>query len=140
MQLRVAIVVACGLLFLPGCGSSSPSETKVRPTFLRGIAQIKEPQTAQELHDRLARTLASLRSTDKTTKAGRKGKALATRGFTWTLRGIDARLEMARNDSGNLEASVHDAERSDRALRRGARLLRAAGRALDVRVGRLNGF
>jgi hypothetical protein len=140
MQLRVAIAVASGLLLLPGCGSSSMSETKVRQTFLRGIGEIKEPQTAQELHGRLVRTLASLSSTDTTTTAGGRGKALATGGFAWTLRGIDARLEMARNDSGNLEASVHDAERSDRALRRGARLLRAAGRALDVHVGRLNGF
>jgi len=133
-------VVASGLLLLPGCGASSTSETKVRQTFLRGIGEIKEPQTAQKLHHRLVRTLMSLRSTDTTTTAGGRGKALATRGFTWTLRGVEARLEIARNDSGNLEASVHDAERSDRAFRHGARLLRAAGRALDVRVGRLNGF
>jgi len=47
---------------------------------------------------------------------------------------------MIKNDSGNLEASVTDAKRSDRALKRGAGLLRAAGRAFGVRIGKLNGF
>jgi hypothetical protein len=55
-------------------------------------------------------------------------------------KGIDARLEMTRNDSGNLEASVRDAERADRDLRKGADLLRAAGRAFRIRIGKLNGF
>jgi hypothetical protein len=56
-----------------------------------------------------------------------------------TLRGIQARLDMAAKDSGKLEAAVRDARRSDRYLNRGAEVLRAAGRALDVPVGVLNG-
>jgi hypothetical protein len=47
---------------------------------------------------------------------------------------------MTRNDSGNLEGSVRDAVRADRDLRKGARLLRAAGRSLGIRIGKLNGF
>jgi hypothetical protein len=46
---------------------------------------------------------------------------------------------MAAKDSGKLEAAVRDARRSDRYLNRGAEVLRAAGRALDVPVGALNG-
>ena len=106
----------------------------------RGIAQISMPQTAKQLLDALVRTLARLRRADGSTATGRKGRTLAIQGFTWTLRGIDAELELIRNDSGNLEASVQDAKRSDRDRRRGAKLLRTAGRALGVRVGDLGGF
>jgi len=106
----------------------------------RGIAQISKPQTAKQLHDDLVRTLARLRRASASTATGRKGRTLAIQGFTWTLRGSDAELELIRNDSGNLEASVQDAKRSDRDRRRGAKLLRTAGRALGVRVGDLGGF
>jgi hypothetical protein len=46
---------------------------------------------------------------------------------------------MATNDSGKLEGAVRDARRSSRYLDRGARLLRAAGRELEVQVGILEG-
>ena len=45
----------------------------------------------------------------------------------------------AYNEEGNIERAVRDAVRADRYLDRGARLLRAAGRALGIRVGKLNG-
>jgi len=112
----------------------------VREAVERGVAQLREPQTAEQLHDDLVHTLRKLRGDHASTATGRTGRALAIEGFTWTLRGIDARLEMTRNDSGNLEASVRDAARADRDLRKGARLLRAAGRSFGIRIGKLNGF
>jgi hypothetical protein len=112
----------------------------VREAVERGIAHLREPQTTEQLHDGLVRTLRQLRDVNASTATGRNRRALAIAGFTWTLRGIDARLEMTRNDSGNLEASVRDAVRADHDLRKGARLLRAAGRSLGIRIGKLNGF
>jgi hypothetical protein len=112
----------------------------VKKTVERGVAHLREPQTTEQLHDGLVRTLRQLRDEHASTATGRNGRALAMGGFTWTLRGIDARLEMTRNDSGNLEASVRDAVRADHDLRKGARLLRAAGRSLGIRIGKLNGF
>ena len=53
--------------------------------------------------------------------------------------GIDSQLAMLRNDSGRLEGAVRDAKKADRYLNRGATLLRAAGRAFNVRIGKLNG-
>jgi hypothetical protein len=132
MQRSVVIAVTLALISLPACGSSA-SDAAVRKTLERGIAQISKPQTAKQLHDGLVRTLARLRRESASTSTGRKGRMLAIQGFTWTLRGIEAELEMIRNDSGNLEASVEDAKRSDRDRRRGAKLLRAAGLALGVR-------
>jgi hypothetical protein len=91
------------------------------------------------LHDHLASTLAKLRAEQPKPSAERRGRALAIRGFSWTLAGIQVRIDMAAKDSGRLEAAVRDAKRSDRALDRGARLLRAAGEALGIRVGAVDG-
>jgi hypothetical protein len=138
MQRAFATVVV-GLVFLSGCGFSKASDAGVRETLKRGVVQIGEPQPAKQLHDDLVRTLAKLRSQRASTDTGQRARTLAIQGFTWTLRSVDARLEIIRNDSGNLEASVRDAKRSDRNRRRGATLLRAAGRALGVRIGNLSG-
>ncbi len=45
-----------------------------------------------------------------------------------------------RNNSDNVEAATWDAIRADRSLTRGTNLLRAAGRALGLHVGSLNGY
>jgi len=139
MQRAVALAAILALLVLPGCGSSG-SDSAIRRTLERGAAQIGEPQTATQLHHNLERTISRLGSERAATAPGRKARALAIQGFTWALRSVEARLEMTRNDSGNLEASVRDAQRADRDMRRGAGFLRAAGRALGVRIGKLNGF
>jgi hypothetical protein len=139
MQRAVAIAAALALLVLPGCGSSG-SDTAIRKVLERGVAQIGEPQTAKQLHDDLERTLARLRSERASTATGRKARTLAIQGFNWMLKGVEARLEITRNDSGNLEASVRDAKRADRDMSRGASFLRAAGRAVGIRIGKLNGF
>jgi hypothetical protein len=140
MQRLYALAVVLSLALLLGCGSSRASDSAVRETVERGVAHLREPQTTEQLHDDLVHTLRQLRGEHASTATGRIGRALAIEGFTWTLRGIDARLEMTRNDSGNLEASVRDAVRADRDLRKGAHLLRAAGRSLGIRIGKLNGF
>ena len=140
MQRLYALAIVLSLALLLGCGSSRASDSAVRETVERGVAHLREPQTTEQLHDDLVHTLRQLRGEHASTATGRIGRALAIEGFTWMLRGIDARLEMTRNDSGNLEASVRDAVRADRDLRKGARLLRAAGRSLGIRIGKLNGF
>jgi hypothetical protein len=140
MQRLYALAIVLSLALLLGCGSSRASDSAVKETVERGVAQLRTPHTTEQLQDALVRTLRQLRSEPASTTTGRKGRALAIAGFAWTLRGIDARLEMTRNDSGNLEASVRDAVRADRDLRKGARLLRAAGRSFGIRIGKLNGF
>jgi hypothetical protein len=111
----------------------------VEKVFRDGVAQIRTDQPSGALRDQLARALARLRQEHPSAGDDLRGKALAIRGFTLTLRGIQARLDMAAKDSGKLEAAVRDARRSDRYLNRGADVLRAAGRALDVPVGVING-
>lgn len=140
MRRTYALAVVLSLALPAGCGSSRASDSAVKTTVERGVAHLRKPQTTEQLHNGLVRTLRQLRDEHASTATGRNGRALAIEGFTWTLRGIDARLEMTRNDSGNLEGSVRDAVRADRDLRKGARLLRAAGRSLGIRIGKLNGF
>jgi hypothetical protein len=74
------------------------------------------------------------------TPAGRRARRLALAGFTWTLRGIESKRAFYENDSGNVAAATRDAMRELRSLTRGAKLLRAAGRALGVNVGTLAGY
>lgn len=140
MRRTYALAVVLILALPAGCGSSRASDNAVKKTVEGGVAHLRKPQTTEQLHDGLVRTLRQLRDERASTATGRNGRALAMRGFTWTSRGIDARLEMTKNDSGNLEASVRDAVRADHDLRKGARLLRAAGRSLGIRIGKLNGF
>lgn len=72
--------------------------------------------------------------------ASRTGRRLAIEGFASTLQGLNAQLDLLDNDSGNLEAAVRDAAKADRYRKRGAKLLRAAGRAFDIEVGELKGY
>jgi hypothetical protein len=65
---------------------------------------------------------------------------LALRGFEATLEGIRSQIEFSDNDSGEVAEATKDAKRADLYLRRGATLLRAAGAALGVRIGELNGY
>jgi hypothetical protein len=53
---------------------------------------------------------------------------------------VQSRIDFHENDRGNIEAATRDANRANTALTKGATLLRAAGRLLDVRVGMLNGY
>jgi hypothetical protein len=108
----------------------------VKDEFVRGIDQIRASRGAKELHAQLGQTLANLRRARSATP----GRRLAVQGFAATLRGVQAQVDLIENDSGNLEAAVRDAAEADRYRTRGATLLRAAGRALDVSVGGLGGY
>jgi hypothetical protein len=121
------------LAVLVGCGSTgSPS---VKDEFVRGIEQIRASHDAKKLHAQLAQTLASLRRERSATP----GRRLAIQGFEAMLRGVQAQVDFIENDSGNIEAAVRDTAEANRYRTRGANLLRAAGRALGVKVGTLKG-
>jgi hypothetical protein len=139
MQRASPIAAALALAFLPACGSSA-SDTGVEKTLERGVAHIGEPQTAKQLRRDLVRTLARLHGERASSASGREARRLAIQGFASILSGVEARLEITRNDSGNLEATVRDAKRADRDFRKGARLLRAAGRVLRIQIDEIDGF
>jgi hypothetical protein len=133
------IVVAAVVLAATMAVDATASDASVERTLRRGVSQIRLPQTERRLDAQLAATLARLRAETASTARGRRGRALAIRGFTWTRTGVKAQLAMQANDSGNVEAATRDAKRADRCLGRGATLLRAAGRAFGLRIGVLNG-
>jgi hypothetical protein len=126
----VFLVVAA----LVGCGSTESSS--VKDVVVRGVEQIRASHDAKKLREQLVQTLANLRRDRSATP----GKRLAIQGFAATLRGVQAQVDLIENDSGNIEAAVRDAAEADRYWTRGANLLRAAGRALGIRVGNLKGY
>jgi hypothetical protein len=83
--------------------------------------------------------LASLRRDRGSSPSTRLARTLAIQGFESTLNGVGAELDFAENDSGEVAAATRDAIRADRFLTRGADRLRAAGRALGIEIGTLNG-
>jgi hypothetical protein len=140
---RSSVAAAAALAVFAGCGSSPPRSANsdpVKATFLRGVQQIRDSQDRKKLRRQLVRILAQLRTEKPSTPAGRNGKTLAIRGFAATLTGTESQIDFAENDRGNIEAATRDAIRADRALKRGANLLRAAGRAFGIRVGTLRGY
>ncbi len=94
----------------------------------------------KKLHAELVQLLAHLRRAYATTANARRGRDIALQGFEATLKGVRSQLDFSENDSGEVAAATRDAKRADRYLRRGANLLRAAGQALGVRIGELNGY
>jgi hypothetical protein len=107
----------------------------VKAAFEDGVAAIRGTPDYHRLRTKLLHTLARLRAT-------RDGEArrLSIRGFAVTLGGIEKRIDFVDNDRGNLPVATRDAKLGDIRLRKGARLLRAAGRLLGVRVGMLKGY
>ncbi len=152
MKRRCAAAAAAGcsvLALLAGCrpakpdgtdhnASSRASDTKVKQDFLRGVDQIRSSKR-EHLRDQLVRTISTLRRDRGSTGAGRRGRSLALQGFTTALKGVKAEIDFYVNDSGKLEAATKDAVRADRYAKQAANLLRAAGRAFGVHVGKLNG-
>jgi hypothetical protein len=120
------------LLLAAACGSSSGSP--VKRDLLRGVAQIHTTSDAKKLQTKLRQTLATLRRDRASTDAERRAKQLAVAGFESTLAGLQSQIDFYDNDSGNIEAATRDALSADRNRARGARLLRAAGRALGLRL------
>jgi exonuclease VII small subunit len=133
-----AVTASLVLALLAGCGSSKPGS--VREDVLRGVEQIRASHSAKKLHGQLTRTLASLREEHASAATERTARRLAIRGFEAALQGIGAQIDLIENDSGNLEAAVRDASKADRYWKKGATLLRAAGRSLGIAVGTLKGY
>jgi hypothetical protein len=125
-----AAAAALALLLVVGCGSS---DSAVERDLRRGMAQIRHTRDAKKLRSELRGTLARLRRDQASGTAERRARALAIRGFEATLDGVQGRIDFVDNDSGNIEAATRDALRADRGMARGARLLRAASRALEGR-------
>jgi hypothetical protein len=136
LRLLAACVTAAGLL----AGPAAASDTSVKVALLHGVADIRSTHDVRKLDGQLVHVLGRLRSDRGTTAAGRTARALAISGLRWTREGLRARLDFIENDSGNVEAATRDARTADRRLKRGAALLRSAGRALGVRIGSLNGY
>jgi hypothetical protein len=133
---RGAAAALLALLLAAGCGSS---ESPVKRDLLRGVAQIRDTHDAKKLQTELRRTLARLRRDRASTAAERRARRLAVAGFESMLKGLQSQIDFYANDSGNIEAATRDALRADRSRARGAKLLRAAGRALGLRIGDLDG-
>ena len=129
MTRRSALVA---VVLLAGCGSSSDPNASIRRDLERGVAQIRTMHDRKQLRAELLRTVARLRRDDASTPAGRRAKKFALAGFVATLRGVQSQIDFVDNDSGNVAAATRDAVRADRFLARGARLLRAASRALET--------
>jgi hypothetical protein len=125
-----AAAAALALVLLTGCGSSTSS---VERDLRRGLAQIRDTHDAKKLRAELRDTLQRLRRDRPSGPAERHARALAIRGFEATLDGVQGRIDFVDNDRGNIEAATRDALRADRGMARGARLLRAASRALGGR-------
>jgi hypothetical protein len=119
---------------------AAASDATIRTSLLRGVADIRGSAGEATLDRQLARVLDRLRADQGSSAAGRTARALAVSGLTWTRKGLRARLDFIRNDSGNLPAAVRDARAADRRLKRGAVLLRSAGTALGLRIGTLDGY
>jgi hypothetical protein len=122
------------VVLLAGCGSSADPNASIRRDLERGVAQIRTTHDPKRLRAELLRTVARLRRDEASTAAARRAKRLALAGFTATLRGVQSQINFVDNDSGNIAAATRDAVRADRSLARGARFLRAAGRALKIQV------
>jgi hypothetical protein len=107
----------------------------VKPILSQGVEAIRQTHDYEALRAKLRRTIARLRETEDG-----QARRLALAGFEATLRGVQSRIDFVENDRGNIDAATRDARKADAALRQGARLLRSAGRLLDVQVGTLGGY
>ena len=134
-------IVVCIAVLLALCVPAQPaqaSDGSVRWTLKTGVAAIGRYKR-ERLAPRLVVTIAALRADHATTPPGRDGRALAIDGFRAAQRAVRAELEFYNEDSGRLAEATKDASRADRNWQEAARLLRQAGNALGVPVGRVNG-
>jgi hypothetical protein len=133
-----------GLVLVSGYPRSAQAVGRADPSIkqdlLRGVRAIRVTRDRNKLHLELVHLVAHLRRAHGTTTSARRGRELALRGFEATLTGIRSQLDFSENDSGEVAAATRDAKRADLYLRHGANWLRAAGQALGVRIGELNGY
>jgi hypothetical protein len=133
-----------GLALASGCGPSAPmlgrADLAIERDLLGGVRDIRGMHDRKRLRAELVRLTAHLRRLHGTTPSARRARELALQGFEATLEGTRSQLDFIENDSGEVAAATRDAKRADRFLRRGANWLRAAGQALGIRIGELNGY
>ena len=138
------VLCATGLGLVSGCGSSAPvvaqADLAIEGDLRRGVRVIHQTRDGRALRTELLHLLAHLRRAHGSTPSARRARELALRGFEETLEGVRSQLEFSENDSGQVAEATKDAKRADLYLKRGANRLRAAGRALGIRVGELNGY
>jgi hypothetical protein len=137
---KAALLLAAGVTAGSLATPAAASDASIEAALLDGVADMRSTHDVRTLDGQLAGILGRLRAAHSSTAAGRTAKALAVRGLTWTRNGLRARLDFMENDSGNVAAATRDARAADRRLKRGAALLRSAGKALGIRIGRLNGY
>jgi hypothetical protein len=142
-----AMVAAVGFVTVAlssGCGSSTPptksSDVSIKEAVVRGVSEIGDSEDRKRLEGRLVQTLTRLRATRASTAVDRRARRLAIEGFAATLQGVKSERAFYERDSGNLPAATRDATRAYRSRKRGANFLRAAGRALGIRIGSLDGY
>lgn len=114
-------------------------DSTVRQAFRAGLAATRPG----DFHARarlVKQTLERLRRDDTRSSSGREGRGLAVGGYLWALWGLRAQIEFVDEDNGLVAEATRDAARADRRWLHAAPRLRAAGKALGVPVGLVNGF
>ena len=140
---RSAVPSLVALALVCGCGSSpsrvATDDASIKRELLRGVGLIRAAHDRHKLSAELARILVRLGRARGST-VGARARELAEQGFEATIKGTRSQLDFSENDSGEVAAATRDAERADRYLTLGANRLRAAGRLLGIRIGRLNQY
>ena len=140
-SLANAVLSLVALALVVGCGTSpsrvAADDASIRRELLRGVGLIRTEHDRHKLSAGLGRILVRLGRV-RGSSVGARARALAAQGFEATIKGTRSQLDFSENDSGEVAAATRDAKRADRYLTLGANRLRAAGRVLGIRIGRLN--
>jgi hypothetical protein len=144
MDIRWAAAGLTTLVLVCGCGSSqsgvSAADRAITHDVRRGADEIRTTHDRKTLEAQLGRVVASLRGTRGSTAAVERARAAALAGFVLVRQGVRSQIDFMENDSGEVEAATVHARRADRYLKRGANRIRAAGAALGLRIGDLDGY
>ena len=136
MTRALACAAAAALL---AAAPAQAGDSTVRHVFRAGLVATHPG----EFHARarlVRRTLERLRHDHASSPSGREARLDAIGGYLWALWGLRAQIEFVDEDSGQLAEATRDAARADRCWLHAAPRLRAAGQALGVPVGLVNGF
>jgi hypothetical protein len=136
---RASVVAAIAALTAAGCGSGA-SRPPIEKDLRRAVAEINTTREYRPLRTKLRATLAAIERADTSTMSEHRAKELTTQGVRSALVAVDARIAFVENDRGNLPIATRDATRAYHASLRAARLFRAAGEALGLRVGSIDGL
>ncbi len=115
-----------------GCGEK---RTALQRDFARGVDQVQHTHDWHVLDRQLTMTLKSIRA-----DSDGRARRVALEGFAAMRVSAEAQIEFEDFDTGNLPVATVDATRAYRFGLRGAKLLRIAGRLLDVPVADVRGL